>query len=407
MRCPRASLQRISIPATGCNSNPMTSLPRQPQEISSPHPPERLLGAHMPTAGGLYKSLRAGKEIGCTAVQLFTGSPRQWRHAPLSAEDVSQFRSTLESTGIPFVVAHDSYLINLAAPSTDILERSQEAFRAELDRAERLSIPWVVTHMGAHMDQGEEAAMARLISSLQRVLEETDAEHYRVGIALETTAGQGTGLGWRFEQIGYILSEVGVHPRLGVCLDTCHVFVAGYDLRTPETYGQTWELFDRQIGYDKLKVIHANDARKPLGSRVDRHDHIGMGEIGIEAFARLITDPRLKHIPVIVETPDSETMHAVNVSRLRHLATGGAGYMRISVQLYGHYSDFYGGDALTLTLPMGCQVCDLTAILAKKDSRLKDIGSYCRFAVDEEYVELTHPLEDGMVVAILPPMSGG
>ena len=157
--------------------------------------PTRLLGAHLPTAGGLQKSLLAGKAIGCTAVQLFTGSPRQWSHPPLREEDIAAFHAAREQTGIAFTVAHDFYLINLAAPSTDVLERLRAAFRGELDRAEALGIPWVVTHMGAHLDQGEDAAVARLIESLQRILDETDREGYRAGVALETTAGQGTGLG--------------------------------------------------------------------------------------------------------------------------------------------------------------------------------------------------------------------
>ncbi len=239
--------------------------------------PTRLLGAHMPTAGGLHKALLAGKEIGCTAVQLFTGSPRQWSHPPLSNEETAAFHAAREKTGIACAVAHDSYLINLAAPAVDVLERSREAFRGELDRAHRLGIPWVVTHMGAHLDQGEDAAVARLIESLRLILEETDAASSTAGIALETTAGQGTGLGWRFTQLGEVLAAIGNHPRLGVCLDTCHVFAAGYDLRDEGTYAQTWAEFDAQIGLERLKVIHANDSKKPLGSRVDRHEHIGEG----------------------------------------------------------------------------------------------------------------------------------
>lgn len=275
----------------------------------------------MPTAGGLHKSLLAGKQIGCTAVQLFTGSPRQWHHPPLEAEQADEFRRAYIETGCPFLVAHDSYLINLAAPDADILERSRKAFRRELDRAEALSIPWVVTHMGAHMDSGEEIGLATLSESVRMMLEETDG--MQTGIALETTAGQGTSLGYRFEQIAQVLESVGEHPRLGVCLDTCHIFVAGYDIRDRESYERTVAEFDAVIGLDKLKVIHANDAKKPLGSRVDRHEHIGDGEIGLEAFRRLVTDSRLKAIPIIIETPDCETMHAINLARLRGLVLHG------------------------------------------------------------------------------------
>ncbi|HZO87011.1 MAG TPA: deoxyribonuclease IV [Chthonomonadaceae bacterium] len=374
---------------------------------SAPAVPGRLLGAHMPTAGGLHKSLLAGKAIGCTAVQLFTSSPRQWSHPPLSAEEVAAFHAAREQTGIAFTVAHDSYLINLAAPAADVLERSRKAFRAELDRANQLGIPWVVTHMGAHLDQGEEPATQRLIESLQRVLEETDAEGYAAGVALETTAGQGTGLGYRFEQLAEVLSGVGPHPRLGVCLDTCHVFVAGYDLRDPDAYQQTWAAFDGILGLDKLKIIHANDSKKPLGSRVDRHEHIGEGQIGIGAFARLVTDPRLAHLPIIIETPDSATMHAVNLARLKRLAAGGALGMNVTVYLFGHYSDYLGSEPLEITLPSGATGRDLAALLVERDSRLADLASYCRCAINEEYADLDTALTEGCTVAFIPPMSGG
>ncbi len=281
---------------------------------------QRLIGAHMPTAGGLYKSLAGGSEIGCTAVQLFTCSPRQWFHSALKQPDVEAFLQAKKDTGITFTAAHDSYLINLAAPSEEILSKSQRAFRSELDRADALQINWLVTHMGAHLDQGEDEALDRLAESLRTILKETDEAGVTTGIALETTAGQGTGLGWRFEQLGRILQAAGPHPRLGVCLDTCHIFVAGYDLRTPDAYEETWDQFERHIGRDVLKLIHANDAKKGLGSRVDRHEHIGQGEIGEAGFRLLMQDTRLQHVPVIVETPDSDTMHEVNVAALRKYA---------------------------------------------------------------------------------------
>ena len=284
--------------------------------------PDRILGAHMPTSGGLYKSLINGKAIGCTGVQLFTANPRQWTHPALTPETIAAFKDAQQQTEIAFTTAHDSYLINLAAPNPEILEKSYHAFRSELDRAQQLGIPWVVTHMGAHLDLGEEEAVARLVASLKRILEETDRAGYTVGIAMETTAGQGTGLGWRFDQIGQILREVGHPSRLGVCLDTCHIFAAGYDLREEASYEMTVSDFDRLIGINNLKVIHANDCLKPLGCKVDRHTHIGEGYIGLDGFMRLVTDPRLGHVPLIVETPDSDTMHKVNMDRLRQMAAG-------------------------------------------------------------------------------------
>ena len=361
----------------------------------------------MPTAGGLANSLLGGKEIGCTAVQLFTSSPRQWNHPPLKEMEVAAFRAAREATGIGFVVAHDSYLINLAAPDPYVLERSLHAFRGELDRAEQLEIPWVVTHMGAHLDQGEPEAMARLTDSLKRVLAETDALDYHVGIALETTAGQGTGLGWRFEQIGEILRGVGEHPRLGVCLDTCHIFVAGYDLRDRDAYEATFRAFDEQIGLSHLKLIHANDAKKPLGSRVDRHDHIGAGEIGLDAFARLVTDPRLLDIPIIIETPDSETMHRVNLDLLRRLATPQREQMVIRVRFFGHYQDYYGENGLEVLVQASARLADLVGALGEQDLRLTNLERHCRFAIDAEYADLDCLLNDGMTVVVLPPMSGG
>lgn len=367
----------------------------------------RLLGAHMPTAGGLEKSLLAGKEIGCTAVQLFTGSPRQWSHPPLAEERIAAFHAAREQTGIDFTVAHDSYLINLAAPMADLLERSRKAFRSELDRAHLLNIPWVVTHMGAHLDEGEEAGLGRLIESLRTVLEETDRDGCPVGIALETTAGQGTGLGWRFDHLGQVLDAVGPHPRLGVCLDTCHVFAAGYDLRDAEAYERTWSAFDAAIGIDRLKVIHANDARKPLGSRVDRHAHIGQGEIGIGAFARLVCDPRLLHIPIVIETPDMESMHKVNLARLKRLAAGGALGLQITVQFFGHYRDRIPGGVLDRVVELDATVQSLILSLEADYPHLAGIGAHCRFAVNEEYASLEEPLTEGAIVAVLPPMSGG
>lgn len=374
---------------------------------TSPAACDGLLGAHMPTSGGLYKALVSGKAIGCTAVQLFTSSPRQWNAPPLKEVDIAAFQKAREETGITVAVAHDSYLINLAAPAEDVLKRSQAAFRAELDRAEQLGLLWVVTHMGAHLDQGEDEAFDRLIVSLKEVLAETDAAGYSVGIALETTAGQGTGLGWRFEQLARVLCGVGKHPRLGICVDTCHIFVAGYDIRTADAYEATLAEFDSVVGLDHLKIIHANDAKKPLGSRVDRHEHIGQGEIGRDAFARMMRDCRLSHIPVIIETPDSETMHPVNLSVLQRMATGEPETLTVTVQLFGHYVDIAGSEPIALTVAVGATVRDVAAMLAERDERLLTMVDHCRFAVDEEYAGLESLVCDGCTVAALPPMSGG
>ncbi|MCS6950903.1 MAG: deoxyribonuclease IV [Armatimonadota bacterium] len=280
----------------------------------------RLLGAHMPTTGGLHKAITSGHEIGCTAVQLFTASPRQWRVRPLSEEDIRAFERARHDTGIDTIISHDSYLINLAAPNADILQRSREAFLEELQRAEALGIPWVVTHMGAYLDSTEEEGLRVLGESVRLLLQQT--EGMRVGIALETTAGQGTNLGYRFEHLARVIDAASGSERVGVCFDTCHVFVAGYDIRTQEAFSATLDEFDRVIGLDRLKVIHVNDAKKTLGSRVDRHEHIGDGELGRETFRILLQEPRLWHLPVILETPDAEKMHPENLRRLKELLNG-------------------------------------------------------------------------------------
>src|ERR1043165_6821160 len=299
----------------------------------------RLIGAHMPTAGGLANSLLKGKAIGCSAVQVFTCSPRQWKHAPLDPEVVAKWNTALAETGIEFTVPQDSALITRCAPDSTLLEKSCGACCDELERAETLGIPWVVTHMGAHLDSGEDCGIDLLCKSISDVLKNTDG--MKVGIAVETTAGQGSGIGYRFEHIARVMDGCAAHERFGVCLDTCHVFVAGYDIRDEDSYEKTIGEFDRLIGLDRLKVIHANDTKKTLGSKVDRHDHIGQGEIGMEAFRRLVTDSRLLHVPVVVETPDAETMHEVNVAPLRTLASGNEPGLRTSVHLFGHFRDLY------------------------------------------------------------------
>jgi deoxyribonuclease IV len=368
---------------------------------ASPSP--RLLGAHMSTAGGIHNSFLTGKEIGCTAIQLFTGSPRQWHHPPLDPAVAAKFQAAREETCIPFACAHDSYLINLAAPDPEVLARSRNAFRLELERADALGLPWVVTHMGAQMGSGEEAGLDLLCESLSAILQET--EGLSAGVALETTAGQGTCLGAKFEHIGRVLNGCAYHPRMGVCLDTCHIFVAGYDIRTEEAYNRTFEEFGAIIGFDKLKVIHANDAKKPLGSKVDRHEHIGEGEIGMEAFGRLVTDPRMLHVPVLIETPELETMHKVNLEKLQRLAAAGSAGMRVTVRLFGHYSEVM--EQAEIALPAGATVSDLAVVLSRKDDRLGTVEKHCRAAVNEEYAPLETELSEGDEVAFIPPMSGG
>lgn len=276
----------------------------------------RLIGAHMPTSGGFGEAVRKGSEIGCTAVQVFTSSPQQWRAKKITDEMVEDFLAAREETGLDWMISHDSYLINLAATEEDLRKKSMEALIAEMERCSKLHIPYVVSHMGAHKGEGEEKGLKRLTKSTKSVLAETPED---VSLAMETTAGTGSSLGYRFEHLAEVLEGCGWPERLVVCLDTCHVFAAGYDIRTEEGYEAMIEEFGSLVGLERIVCIHANDSLHPFGSRKDRHAHIGEGEIGPEAFRRIVNDPRLAHAPLIVETPDAETMHEVNVRRLTEM----------------------------------------------------------------------------------------
>jgi deoxyribonuclease-4 len=260
-----------------------------------------LLGAQMSIAGGVDLAPLRGQEVGCRAIQLFTKSSNQWRARPLPPEEIERYRANLQATGIAQAVAHDSYLINLASTDPALHQRSMAAFLEELERAEALGIPYLVTHPGAHMGAGEEAGLRQVANSLRELLKRTKG--YRVQVVLETTAGQGSTLGHRFEEIAVLLDGIGIPERTGVCLDTCHVFAAGYDIRTPDGYAEVLGAFDQVVGISHLRVIHLNDSKKDLGCRVDRHEHIGKGAIGLEAFRCLVTDPRLRGLPMILETP--------------------------------------------------------------------------------------------------------
>jgi deoxyribonuclease-4 len=220
------------------------------------------------------------------------------------------------------VVAHAAYIINLASPKTALRRRSIAGLRLEVERCEALDVPYVVLHPGAHTGAGAEAGLDFIAASLRQVIAETPG--YRVQVLLETMAGAGTKLGGSFEQLAYLLEEVGAADRLGVCFDTCHVFTAGYELRTPSGYAQTMEAFDHIIGLDRLKVLHLNDSKHPKGSRKDRHTHIGEGHLGLAAFRHVLTDPRLEGLPGLLETPKSDDLHedVENLQRLRALADG-------------------------------------------------------------------------------------
>ena len=282
---------------------------------------ELLLGAHMSIAGGVDLAALRGQEVGCQTIQLFTKSSNQWRARPLPPDEIERYRANLRATGIAPVVAHDSYLINLASTDPELHRKSMAAFLEELDRAEALGIPYLVTHPGAHMGAGEESGIRQVANSIRKLLKRTKG--YRVQVVIETTAGQGTSLGHRFEQIATLLDQIGLPERTGVCLDTCHVFAAGYDIRTSNGCADVLGTFDAVVGISHIRVIHLNDSKKELGCRVDRHEHIGKGAIGLEAFRCLLTDPRLRGVPMILETPKDDDFVAAdrrNLATLRRLA---------------------------------------------------------------------------------------
>ena len=268
-----------------------------------------LLGAHESVAGGLERAFSRILSVGGEALQIFTRNQRQWRAVPLASEEIDRFQAAWSEAGTMPVAAHASYLVNLAAVKDDVADKSVAAFRDELIRCQKLAIPWAVIHPGSHGGAGRENGLARVADRLDQVLEESGEQGATVTILLETTAGQGTGLGSRFEELAWIIDHVSLGDRLGVCVDTCHIFAAGYDIRTARGYQQTMEELETTVGLDRVHFFHLNDSRKALGSRVDRHEHIGKGAIGLEGFRCLLNDPRFAHHPMVLETPKSRDLH--------------------------------------------------------------------------------------------------
>jgi len=281
------------------------------------------LGAHMSIAGGVDKALLRGEEVGCDAMQIFTKNNNQWRAAPLTERVIEAYKTNRRRVGIDPILAHDSYLINIASPEKDLYRRSLEALRIEVARAAALEIPYLVIHPGAHLGSGEAEGIKRIVEALETVLEGPQASP--VMICLETTAGQGSSLGYRFEHLAAIRGGVTRQERVGICVDTCHIFAAGYEIRSQKAYEETMRQLHSLIGLDHVTCVHLNDSRRELGSRVDRHAHIGQGQIGLEGFRLLINDPRLQHIPMILETPKGEDPVAAdrrNLAILRRLVRG-------------------------------------------------------------------------------------
>ncbi|MDE3155928.1 MAG: deoxyribonuclease IV [Acidobacteriota bacterium] len=266
------------------------------------------LGAHMSVAGGLPLAVDRAVLHGCRALQIFSRPSSQWRARPLAPEEIASFRERADAAGIVRPVSHASYLINLASAQPGLRRQSLEAFGDELDRAEALGLLGVVLHPGAYTTGTESGGLQLIAEGLAELLAARSGG--RTLVLLEQTAGQGTMLGYRFEQLAALLDQLDGHPRVGLCLDTCHLFAAGYDLTTAAGYDETFIALDRLVGLDRVKVFHLNDSKKPCGSRVDRHEHIGKGCLGIEPFRRLLNDPRFAELPMVLETPK-----AVSTSR--------------------------------------------------------------------------------------------
>ncbi len=259
-----------------------------------------MFGSHLSIAGGMTNALDEARELGLQTVQVFTRNQQQWTAPPLTQQATSAFRARLAELGFDQVVAHDSYLINLASADAELREKSIRAFANELDRCEQLGIKYLVTHMGAHGGNGEAAGLANIITALRQILLRAPSGTI---ICLETTAGQGTCLGYKFEHLAEVLAGVGDTSRLAVCMDTCHVLAAGYDITTSQGIEQVMGQFDRTIGLKHLRVMHLNDSKKPLGSRVDRHTHLGHGFVGLAVFRFICQNPQFAQLPKILETP--------------------------------------------------------------------------------------------------------
>ncbi len=275
-------------------------------------------GAHVSISGGVHNAPHNGLEATCDVVQIFTKSSNQWRAKPLTDEDAGLLLQAQKETGVTVVCAHDSYLINLASPDDALYQKSYEGFFEEMQRCNFLSIPNLVMHPGSHVGSGEEVGLRRIAEAFNRMFA-ADPDG-RVTVCLETTAGQGSNLGYRFEQLAEIIEMVEDKDRMGICLDTCHIFAAGYPILTEAEYKGTVKSFDAILGLGRLRIIHVNDSLKGFGSRVDRHQPIGQGAIGTAPFGFFLNDRRLAKIPMILETPkESAAEDIANLKILRSL----------------------------------------------------------------------------------------
>lgn len=279
------------------------------------------LGSHMSIAGGYYKAVLSANNAGCDCVQIFTKNNNQWRAKDLTDEDVAKFKDAMESECLSHSLSHASYLINLASPKPDLLEKSIDAMVIELQRADRLGVPHVVFHPGSFTTSSENEGLETIVRSLNEIHRQT--ESLTTFPLLENTAGQGSNLGWKFEHLGYIINHIDDDDRIGVCIDTCHTFAAGYALAPEDDYEETIDAMEDAFGLEYIKAFHLNDSKKEFGSRKDRHEHIGEGEMGLEPFRSLLNDARFTDIPMYLETEKGERdgidYDVMNLKTLRDL----------------------------------------------------------------------------------------
>ena len=277
-----------------------------------------LLGVHVSIAGHIYESIGRAEALGCSAMQIFSRDPRQWRKAKLKKEDIEEFRRRREKSGIQKVFIHIPYLINLASPYQILYRGSIRAYIQDMHEAEALGADYIVTHMGSHKESGEKKGLNRITSALNKILDKT--KDSPVTILLENTSGSGSWLGYVFEHQRLIINGIENKKRLGVCLDTCHAYTAGYDLASVEGYRQAMASLDETVGLERLKLVHLNDSRDKLASHADRHEHIGKGKIGLAGFRRILNDPRLKDKAFILETPkDTDSADKRNLATVKKL----------------------------------------------------------------------------------------
>ena len=283
-----------------------------------------LIGAHMSIAGGVHRAIELGARAGCRTVQMFLKNSTQWKGKPLTLDERERYRELRAESRISPVLAHASYLINLASPDEQLFERSSAALAEEMERANFLEVPFLILHPGSHKGCGEAAGIARISSALNRVLDRVPPP---VTVLLENTAGQGASIGDTFEQLARLYEGTRAKERIGFCLDTCHLHAAGYDIRTQQAFLRTLREFDRLIGLDRVRAWHVNDSKAELGRRLDRHAHIGQGTIGLEAFRALVNDRRLANVPKILETPKGPDLREdlMNLAVLRSLHRTGQG----------------------------------------------------------------------------------